>query len=143
MKCEIYISIYLYVHSSWLYREKEKGIIITYTVGYIGSVKMSQLQVNFGKTLWCPRSLKFFFLKPDHSIFVCLHFWLLIFLNFQTFGHGIDFCYDVSKEGRLSFDDLRLILSLRPAARATYTPEMECQSSEGKVYIELYGQLRQ
>jgi hypothetical protein len=104
---------------------------------------MSQLQVNFGKTLWCPRSLKFFFLKPDHSIFVRLHFWLLIFLNFQTFGHGIDFCYDVSKEGRLSFDDLRLILSLRPAARATYTPEMECQSSEGKVYIELYGQLRQ
>ena len=72
---------------------------------------MSQLQVNFGKTLWCPRSLKFFFLKPDHSIFVRLHFWLLIFLNFQTFGHGIDFCYDGSKEGRLSFDDLRLILS--------------------------------
>ena len=99
---------------------------------------MSQLQVKFGKTLWCPRSLKFFFLKPDHSIFVRLHFWLLIFLNFQTFGHGIDFCYDGSKEGRLSFDDLRLILSLRPAARATYTPEMEYQSSEGKVYIELY-----
>jgi hypothetical protein len=60
---------------------------------------MSQLQVNFGKTLWC-LSLKIFFLKPDRSIFVRLHFWLLMFFNFQTFGHAIDFCYDGSKEGK-------------------------------------------
>ncbi|CAB4005221.1 Hypothetical predicted protein, partial [Paramuricea clavata] len=34
----------------------------------------------------------------NRSIFVRLHFCLLMFFNFQTFGHAIDFCYDGSKE---------------------------------------------
>ena len=32
-------------------------------------------------------------------LFVLLHFRSLIFLGFENFGEGVDFCFDGSKEG--------------------------------------------
>jgi hypothetical protein len=30
---------------------------------------------------------------------VVLSFWFMIFFNLQSFGEGLDFCFDASKEG--------------------------------------------
>jgi hypothetical protein len=30
---------------------------------------------------------------------IVMSFWFMIFLNLQSFGEGIDFCFDASKEG--------------------------------------------
>ena len=38
---------------------------------------------------------------PRTRLLIVLNFWFLIFFNLQSFGEGLDFCFDGSKEGKV------------------------------------------
>ena len=56
---------------------------------------MTAAQANLVKEVFLERC------KRHHFGLFVFSFWFIIFFNLQSFGEGLDFCFDGSKEGKV------------------------------------------